>query len=254
VEAAVNFTMMIGVEPLGTRHLNSIRSLAEKSLDPHLVVSEPITKPTQALKLFGMDAQSDQTPSPLVYFIGHAYARKESRLHIQSGLEMFCKQQRERPDPRYENSFDIFCGDEFGGKTSFFELSYGRVQVEDELDDDRIRLARTRPLFFFNACQSAQYPPSPSAGLAYRLLNNNAGGFIGSEVFIDAKFAEDFGELFWREFLCGASVGEAMLNVRRKLTDQKILLGLAYTHYGPIGTRLQRGLLLPEEPGRLADG
>ena len=66
---------------------------------------------------------------------------------------------------------------------------------------------------------------------------------MGTEVFIDAQFAQAFGTAFWETFLSGKTVGETVLAVRRRFAEQKMLQGLAYTHYGPAGVRLKEGIL-----------
>ena len=79
------------------------------------------------------------------------------------------------------------------------------------------------------------------------LLGSGASGYIGTEIFIDAHFAEAFGLAFWEAFLSGQTVGQAFLNVRRTFAQQKLLPCLAYTHYGTAQTRLEQGILSANE-------
>lgn len=237
--------MMIGAKPIGEKHFKQIQSIAERT--DRLAVYGPIEKPSEARALFNMDASPTSGSWPLVYFIGHAYTRKATALAIRDGLDMFCKWYNEKPDDakrmRYAQTAKVFCTEEFGGKYSFFQLTGGSVRHEDELDVDRVNLQDTRPFIFFNACQSAQNSPSPTEGWVHLLISQGAGGYLGTEVFIDAQFAQAFGTAFWEAFLSGMTVGEAVLAVRRRFAEQKMLQGLAYTHYGPAGVRLKEGLL-----------
>ncbi len=253
-DRALQMAMLVGAEQVGVRHHAQISQL-EGRTNGKLDVTEALVKPSQARAVLDMDGNPAHSTYPLVYFLGHAYTRKDSTLQVRDGLEMFCKWYQEQTDPTllqdYQAMADVFCNQRFTPTESFFQLNGGRVEPDIQLDADNVNLHHTQPLIFFNACQSAQNLPSPSRGLVNLLLGSGASGYIGTEIFIDAHFAEAFGLAFWEAFLSGQTVGQAFLNVRRQFAQHKVLACLAYTHYGTAQTRLAQGIL-PANEGQSA--
>jgi hypothetical protein len=258
-EKPISFAMMIGAENVGKMHFEQMRSVASRTGD-RLELRRPITVPSEALKLFNMDKELDPFQrAPLIYFIGHAYTRKRTMLSIQDGLDMFCKWYDEKPDDvsraQYCAEAKVFCSDELRqDKYSFFQLEGGTIRQEQKLISSNVNLDKTRPFIFFNACQSAQNSPCPTEGWVHLLMSKGAGGYLGTEVFIDAQFAQAFGQAFWEAILGGMTAGKALLAVRRHFADRKLLQGLAYTHYGPADVRLAESILAPANRTFLAEG
>ena len=246
----IQMAMLVGAEQVGERHHAKISQL-EGRTGGKLDVTDALVKPSQARAVLDMDGNPTHATYPLVYFLGHAYTRKDSTLQVRDGLEMFCKWYQEQSDPTlregYQAMADVFCNQRFTPTESFFQLNGGRIEPDIQLDADNVNLHHTQPLIFFNACQSAQNLPSPSRGWVNLLLGSGASGYIGTEIFIDAHFAEAFGLAFWEAFLSGQTVGQAFLNVRRTFAQQKLLPCLAYTHYGTAQTRLEQGILSANE-------
>ncbi len=121
-----------------------------------------------------------------------------------------------------------------------FGMSLGALQNEFlQLAQLGEHVPCDKPLVFLNGCGATSVDPRQLGSFAHFFLINGNRGLIGSQIMIPDAFAAAFSERFYSSLVFnGLSVGEAVLSARRKLAEQeKNVLGLLYTHYGP--TELQ---------------
>lgn len=98
----------------------------------------------------------------------------------------------------------------------------------------------TRPLVFLNACSgAASLDPAKPSSLAKDLLRENYAGFIGTETDVPDTLASEFSQAFYRHWLAGSPLGEAVLSARKELLWQRNPLGLLYTFYANPGLRVR---------------
>lgn len=90
-----------------------------------------------------------------------------------------------------------------------------------------------RPLVFINACHSVEIKPETIVPLLVAFVKMaHAAGVIGTEVRIGTGFAIEFAQGFFDAFVNqGASVKEAMHNVKLDFLNNGNLFGLVYTPY-----------------------
>jgi hypothetical protein len=89
------------------------------------------------------------------------------------------------------------------------------------------------PLVFFNACSSSiQTPKGMISFPKYFLIKNGNCGFIGSEINVPDRFANEFCQQFYLYLIKGSGVGEAIFWARRKMLERyNNPLGILYTSY-----------------------
>jgi len=95
------------------------------------------------------------------------------------------------------------------------------------------RLGGARPLIFLNGCHTARGGDSLTqiGGWAKRFLDLGAGAFIGTRWAIDGGAACTFATGFYRSFLAGIPIGEAVRLAREQSREKGGSTWLAYTVY-----------------------
>jgi hypothetical protein len=88
-----------------------------------------------------------------------------------------------------------------------------------------------RPLIFINGCHTSALMPNDILSFVETFGILGASGVIGTEISIRLPVATEIGESLLRKIAKGASVGEAMYQVRWEMANKGNLLGLAYTPY-----------------------
>src|ERR1700730_14576010 len=85
--------------------------------------------------------------------------------------------------------------------------------------DEVARIAREHrvPLFFLDACQTAQAVTDPSASVAGRLLESGVASVAAMSHSVLVETARRFIAEFYQELLSGKRVGQAMLAGQRAL-------------------------------------
>ena len=86
----------------------------------------------------------------------------------------------------------------------------------EDLSGEAANLGRAQPLVFLNGCHTARGAPSLThvGGWATQFLRAGAGAFIGASWATRDESAEIFAEAFYRQFLQGATLGEAVRQAR----------------------------------------
>jgi hypothetical protein len=131
---------------------------------------------------------------------------------------------------------------------SYLELSSDlAVSLVDMVGDD-YRLAGA-PLVLLNACGTAVRDPRRTADFVHRFTASGGRGVLATESDIPDRFASRFIQAVYGGLLSGLPVGEAVLEARRHfLTTEGNPLGLFYSVYAPLETRLVReGMTAPRE-------
>ncbi len=156
-----------------------------------------LSPPTfRALKQELKRAREAGTPYHVVHFDGHGvYSRKE-------GLGGLC----------FEDSEDKEKLEKRGSRLIDAKTLAGVIR------DFRI------PLFFLEACQSAQSEADPNASVAAALLNNGVASVVAMSHSVLVETARRFVEAFYGELATGARVGTAMLAARGVLKDDPFRL------------------------------
>ena len=94
------------------------------------------------------------------------------------------------------------------------------------------RVFASRPLVFLNACGSASLDPSSAGSFPELFLSGNMGflGYIGTEATVPEVFGRIFAEVFYRNFVGGLPLGQALYKTRwYMLRKFRSPLGLLYT-------------------------
>jgi hypothetical protein len=88
------------------------------------------------------------------------------------------------------------------------------------------------PLVVINACESAELSPLFYGGFMPYFTAKGARGMIGTECEVPACFAAEWATRFFRRFLAGEPLGQALLGLRREFYEgHRNLLGLLYALY-----------------------
>jgi CHAT domain len=87
------------------------------------------------------------------------------------------------------------------------------------------------PLIFMNACGGASVLPAGSTSFPETFLNANFAGYIGTESIIPDTTAATFASIFFKNFLTGSRLGQALFSARRHLLNRGDPLGILYTAY-----------------------
>ena len=101
------------------------------------------------------------------------------------------------------------------------------------------------PLVFINACESAELSPMFYDGFVPYFMAKGARGVVGTECKTPALFATEWALQFFPQFLGGAPLGEAFLELRRELWRKHgNPLGLLYAVYCDGDTQVAPALAL----------
>jgi hypothetical protein len=125
-----------------------------------------------------------------------------------------------------------------------FRLVFGPPEKEtavaaSDLDPRYDRWAgEQRPLVILNGCETVKLTPEVMHGFLGTLRGMGASGVVGSEIPIHAHLAMPFGRALVQAILTGSSMGEAFLDLRRKLLEQGNPLGLVYTAHASAALHL----------------
>jgi hypothetical protein len=140
--------------------------------------------------------------------------------------------------PGGQHLYYFYCHGEM--KDRVFKLKLGPVRAPGYIAAaDLARSWRRRwsaqlqPLVILNACESIAMVPERIHGFLGKLRFLGACGVVGSEVGVWSQLAQPFGSQLVKRILEGRSVGEAFLDVRRRLLRQCNPLGLVYSYYSP---------------------
>jgi hypothetical protein len=117
----------------------------------------------------------------------------------------------------------------------------------DELYDE-VQELLSRPLVILNMCESAQITPTLSDSFIHFFLDRGARGVIGTECPMTVEFANVFSESLLTGLLAGQTIGNALLQARRKFIGLRNPLGLAYTLFGSAAASFTPPLLVEEQP------
>ena len=114
--------------------------------------------------------------------------------------------------------------------------NYESLRPED-LNADASNLGAARPLVFFNGCHTGRgaFSLTGVGGWAKRFLDAGAGAFIGAQWAIPDEQAAVFSKAFYRNFLAGAPIGEAVRQARLEVrkyfpADPSWLAYTAFAH------------------------
>ena len=99
------------------------------------------------------------------------------------------------------------------------------------------------PLVFLNGCATGDYSPESYVSLIDDFLNAGASGVVGTECPVSETFAEYYATEVFQHLFAGKPLGQAMLEVRRKLLQQQYNpLGLVYSLYAAHEITLARSI------------
>ncbi len=99
------------------------------------------------------------------------------------------------------------------------------------------------PLVFLNGCATGDYSPESYVSLIDDFLNAGASGVVGTECPVSENFAEYYATEVFKHLFAGKALGQAMLEVRRKLLQQQYNpLGLVYSLYAAHEIALARSV------------
>jgi hypothetical protein len=103
-----------------------------------------------------------------------------------------------------------------------------------------------RPVIVLNGCHTTEILPDTLADFVVGFVAARAAGVIGTEVSLDQRFAGAAMELFLAALHAGASVGQAIRQMRWELLGRGNVMGLAYSPYCAATLALRRaGRLQP---------
>jgi hypothetical protein len=88
-----------------------------------------------------------------------------------------------------------------------------------------------KPLIFINGCNTSKLTPGEILNFVSTFANLGASGVIGTDISVSLPLATEIGEKLLQKLLTGASVGEAVYQLRWELANKGNMLGLAYTPY-----------------------
>jgi len=185
-------------------------------------------------------------PAEIVYFYAHGYSRpRRTDTVMARAIESLRRRYEMLPEedvqhdalrPLYES-----IGDASDLSSSWLELTYDRLQLEDLYELDRRPFPDS--IVVLNTCESALLSPVLTDSLVYFFLSRGAGAVIGTECPMTVEFAHPMAERALTSLLCGRPVGEALLEARRHFLGLRNPLGLAYTLYGSATARLDRPVI-----------
>ncbi|MDY6897338.1 MAG: CHAT domain-containing protein, partial [Cyanobacteriota bacterium] len=99
------------------------------------------------------------------------------------------------------------------------------------------------PLVFLNGCATGDYSPESYVSLIDDFLNAGASGVVGTECPVSETFAEYYATEVFKHLFAGKPLGQAMLEVRRKLLQEQYNpLGLVYSLYAAHEIALARSI------------
>jgi hypothetical protein len=105
----------------------------------------------------------------------------------------------------------------------------------------KIKKLRGTQLVFINACETGQINPLIGKGIMDMLQMLGAGVVIGSQCGIPKSIAPEFARIFFKEFLAGKTVGEALMKAKRDfLYEYNNPFGLTYALYGASNIKLEK--------------
>ncbi len=112
------------------------------------------------------------------------------------------------------------AGSEDPNRWSIILEDYGELKPED-LNSEAANLGQAQPLVFLNACHTAKGALSLThvGGWAAQLLDVGAGAFIGASWATGDEAAKEFAKAFYREFLRGVPIGEAVRRARMEIRE-----------------------------------
>jgi hypothetical protein len=94
-----------------------------------------------------------------------------------------------------------------------------------------------KPVVFLNSCSSGAFSSLSLLNFHAKFKSAGAAGLIVTDFSVPVAFAAAFGQEIIRRYLHGQKLGEALLEFRRQLLDQKNPLGLLYSLQCPMDLR-----------------
>lgn len=199
--------------------------------------------------------------SQILYFFSHGHTAQPETANGRRMYDMAVKwkewadrpllEESERVRQYRKRALDIIFREieqnELLLKETYIRLAKGYL-LQRELNN-LMDLWGSSPLVFLNMCESAQIFPSISGGLIDVFLKKGACGVIGTEMPMLDSFADLFARSFFDELFfeqeknrSPLSVGNILLDLRRKFLDRGNPLGFAYTFFGDATARLSQSL------------
>jgi hypothetical protein len=111
----------------------------------------------------------------------------------------------------------------------------------EDLRTEEIEWDKPRPLVFINGCHTTALSPETAIDLVSGFVEtSHAAGVIGTEITIFESLAGGFGLEFFRRFLAGIPVGEAVRQARLALLKQRNPMGLVYIPFVTASLKLTK--------------
>jgi hypothetical protein len=120
------------------------------------------------------------------------------------------------------------------GQTEMLELDRG-IEIDPDFLNDGIQFA-CGPIVFLNSCSSCALSPLSFANFLSRFREKQALGLIATSFPVPAVFAAAFGHEVIQGYIRDRQtpLGEALLQLRRKLLNHNNPLGLFYSLQCPM--------------------
>lgn len=138
----------------------------------------------------------------------------------------------------------LYCHGEQDEREQKFKLVFGPMRDERSISFDNLNPLKVnwpeqpQPLVLLNGCDTVAVMPETLHGLLERMHELGASGVIGTEIQVYPSLAYPFAMEIIERLLCGQSIGEAFLFLRRDFLRRFTPLGLAYTYHAAAALHL----------------
>lgn len=138
----------------------------------------------------------------------------------------------------------LYCHGEQDEREQKFKLVFGPLRDERSISFDNLNPLKVnwpeqpQPLVLLNGCDTVAVMPETVHGLLERMHELGASGVIGTEIQVYPSLAYPFAMEIIERLLCGQSIGEAFLSLRRDFLRRLTPLGLAYTYHAAAALHL----------------
>lgn len=125
----------------------------------------------------------------------------------------------------------FYCHGGRKGPDTWLGIGKGEMLFPQDLIGWEVNWSLEHPFVFINGCHTVDVTPDDFVNFNETLSYCGASGVMGTEISITESLARSFSSGFFRSFLNGTTVGEAVRAQRLNLLENYNLLGLAYTPY-----------------------
>jgi tetratricopeptide (TPR) repeat protein len=184
----------------------------------------------------------------IVCFFAHGHTQFRGAERVGFSESDFIKLYQNLPTgspllDSWKDFYDEIQQRRYESDRSWILLRNGRIYLSQLYQIKDLRFEK-KPVVLLNMCESAQLTPSLRESFIHFFLDRGAVAVVGTECSMCPLFAHHFAKELLAGLLAGETLGNVMVETRKKFLGQRNPLGLAYTLFGSPTARFDPALVV----------